>query len=112
MTASAEQFICEPLTPVPGTGDAVAMAAGAPGLPARFAWRGTDYHVHGVVKTWKTTGGCRHGSGEVYLRRHWYTVVTDPPAEMTLYCDRQARDRRHPKARWWVYTVTEAPPHQ
>lgn len=107
MTASAEQFICEPLTPVAGTGDAAAMAAGGPGLPARFVWRGTEYRVVSVVRTWKTTGPCRHGSSEIYLRRHWYTVVTDPPAEMTVYCDRQARDRRHPKARWWLYTVAK-----
>jgi hypothetical protein len=32
---------------------------------------------------------------------------------MTIYCDRQAKDRKRPKARWWVYTVEPGPgdPH-
>ena len=102
-----EEFIGEPMTPVAGTGDAAAMARGEPGLPARFTWRGREYRIAGVIRTWKSTGPCRSGGGEVYLRRHWYEVRTDPPAVMTVYCDRQAKDRKHPKARWWVYTVTE-----
>ncbi len=102
---STEQFICEKLTPVAGTANAAAMAAGAPGLPGRFTWRDRQYTVRGVLKTWKTSGACRNGSSEKYLRRHWYKIVTDPQAVMTLYCDRQAKDRKHPKARWWVYTV-------
>jgi len=44
----------------------------------------------------------------MYLRRHWYRILTEPPAVMTIYCDRQAKDRRHPKARWWVYTIEGA----
>jgi len=27
---------------------------------------------------------------------------------MTIYFDRQAKDRSKPKARWWIYTVAEA----
>ena len=41
----------------------------------------------------------------MYLRRHWYKVLTDPPMIMTIYCDRQAKNRKKPKARWWVYTI-------
>ncbi len=41
----------------------------------------------------------------MYLRRHWYKVLTDPPAIMTICCDRQAKNRKRPKARWWVYTI-------
>ena len=102
---SDEEFVSEPILPEPGRGDAAAMARGEPGLPARFTWRGRAYRVLGLVRQWKTSGPCRHGSGEMYLRRHWYRVVTDPSAEMTVYCDRQACDRRRPKARWWVYSV-------
>jgi hypothetical protein len=104
-TSAREQFVCEALTPVPGTGDAAAMARGQPGLPGRFCWRGREYRIAGVIRQWKSTGPCRSGGGEIYLRRHWYKVLTDPPGVMTIYCDRQAKDRRHPKARWWVYTV-------
>ena len=31
------------------------------------------------------------------------TVPTDPPMVLTIYCDRQARDRRHPQKRWFVF---------
>ena len=91
--------------PVPGTALAADMARGEPGLPARFLWRGGEYRVVAVAKRWKTSGPCHHGSGEMYLRRHWYRIVTDPPAEMTVYCERQARTRRQAKSRWFVYTV-------
>ena len=103
-----EEFICEELVPAPGTFDAGAMSRGEPGLPARFTWRGVEYRVAGVVRQWKTSGPCHSGSDEVYLRRHWYQVVTEPRAVMTVYCDRQAKDRRRPKKRWWVYTVARA----
>jgi len=105
MARRDEQFICEPLAPVVGTADAAAMATGAPGLPRRFTWRDREYRIAGVIRGWKSTGPCHSGSTEVYLRRHWYTILTDPPMVMTIYCDRQARDRKRPKARWWVYTV-------
>jgi hypothetical protein len=102
-----EEFICEPITPARATGDAKAMARGEPGLPERFTWRGEAYRVVGVIEKWKTSGRCRNGSREVYLRRHWYRIVTAPHAVMTVYFDRQAKDRKHPKARWWIYSVAE-----
>jgi hypothetical protein len=100
-----EEFVCEAMTPVPGTGDAAGMARGEPGLPKRFTWRSQEYRIAGVIRAWKSSGPCRHGSQEMYLRRHWYKVLTDPPMIMTIYCDRQAKQRKHPKSRWWVYTI-------
>jgi hypothetical protein len=91
---------------VRGTADAAAMSRGEPGLPGRFVWRKTECRVLGVIRQWKTSGPCRNGSDEVYLRRHWYQVLVEPRAVMTLYCDRQAKDRRRPKRRWWVYSVS------
>jgi len=102
----AERFVSEPMAPEPGSGSASAAARGEPALPERFTWRGTAYRVAAVLEKWKTTGPCHSGSREQYVRRHWYHVRTEPPAVMTVYCDRQARDRRRPKARWWVYTAT------
>ena len=98
-------FVCEELVPVPGTADAAMMSRGEPGLPKRFLWRGVEYEVVGVIGTWKTHGPCRHGSGEVYLRRHWCKIQVRPHRVITVYCDRQARNRRKPKSRWWVYMV-------
>lgn len=101
-----EEFISEELIPVAGAGDAAAMARGEPGLPARFTWRGGDYAVAGVLKTWKTSsreGG--RADGELYLRRHWYQIVTAAGDVMNIYCERQARNPKRPKARWWIYTI-------
>ena len=100
-----ERFVCEAMTPVAGTGDTAAMARGEPGLPKRFEWRGAEYTVIEVIRVWKTTSRCTSGADEQYVRRHWWTIRTDPPATMTVYCDRQPKDRKHPKARWWVYTI-------
>ncbi len=100
-----DEFIDEPLKPLRGSGDAAMAARGEPGLPQRFTWRKREYRVVGVIEKWKTSGRCRHGSPEMYLRRHWYRIQTEPHAIMAVYCDRQAKDRKHPKARWWVYTV-------
>lgn len=99
-----EEFICEPMTPAAGTGDAQAMARGLPGLPSRFVWRETEYEVAEVLATWKTSGRERGGT-EIYLRRHWFQIRTTSGHVMSVYCDRQARDRKNPKRRWWVYTV-------
>jgi hypothetical protein len=105
----SDEFVCEELLPAAGTFGAAAMSRGEPGLPARFTWRGAEYRVAGVVRQWKTSGPCHSGSDEVYLRRHWYEVLTEPPAVLTIYCDRQAKDRRRPKRRWWVYSVAHQP---
>lgn len=103
--SGGEKFISEPMTPRPGTGDSAGMARGEPGLPRLFTWREQEYMIVDVIRRWKTSGSCRNGADEMYLRRHWYKIVTDPPMIMTVYCDRQAKDRKRPKARWWVYTV-------
>ncbi len=110
--AYKEDFVCEALTPVAGTGDVARMARGEPGLPKLFTWRGQEYRIAGVIRTWKTSGPCRSGSSEMYLRRHWYKILTDPPMIMTIYCDRQAKTRKRPKARWWIFTIEPADNHR
>lgn len=103
---SAEQFVGEPIAPVPATGDARMMARGGPGLPRQFTWRGTTYEVEAVLETHRTLGPCTSGSGEKYVRKHWFTVRTAGGETMTLYCDRQARRGKSAKARWWLFAVT------
>jgi phosphoribosylglycinamide formyltransferase-1 len=82
------------------------MSAGEPGLPGRFSWRGTEYGVARVLATWKTTGPCKHGSGEQYVRRHWFRLITTDGTEMEIYFDRQPRAAQN-KQRWWRATVVE-----
>jgi len=100
-----EEFVSEPMIPVAGTADTAAMARGEPGLPLRFLWRDQEYRLAGLIEQWKSSGPCRNGSREMYLRRHWYKILTDPPLVMTVYGDRQTKNRKHPKLRWWVYTI-------
>ncbi len=99
-----QEFICEEIKPIVGSGDAAGASTAEPGLPRWFTWRGTQYEVVGVIEKWKTSGPCRHGSDEMYLRRHWYTVQTTPHAIMTIYFDRQTRRGQNPRKRWWVYS--------
>lgn len=112
LDSDGEEFICEAMTPVVGTGDAADMARGEPGLPKRFTWRTQEYRIVGVVRKWKSHGPCRNGSREMYLRRHWYKIITDPPMLMTVYFDRQAKNRKRSKARWWVYTIAPTGSHK
>src|SRR5438874_623318 len=101
--AKHEEFVSEPMVPAAGTFDASAMSRGEPGLPGGFLWRDQQYDVVRLMSKWKTSSAER---GEMYLRRHWYRVETATGEHMTLYCQRQAKNTKKPKARWWVYSVT------
>ena len=107
-TGPSEEFVGDELVPVAGTAEVAGMSRREPGLPQRFTWRGTEYSVVGVIEQWKSHGPCRSGGGETYLRRHWYKILTDPPAVLTVYFERQARTAKRPKARWWIYSRAEA----
>jgi phosphoribosylglycinamide formyltransferase-1 len=102
-----KEFVSEPITPVAGSFDTASMAGGEPGLPSRFVWRGAEYGVVQVLDTWKTAGPCKHGSGEQYVRRHWFRVVTADGAEMEIYFDRQPRVRQKSQ-RWWLATIVRS----
>ena len=97
-----EEFVGQAITPTPGTFDATAMARGEAGVPREFTWRGRTYTVVELLASWKGTGTDR---GETYLRRHWFHVRVASGETITLYCDRQARNAKRPKARWWLYTI-------
>lgn len=101
--SKTEQFVGEAIQPDPATFDVSRMAAGEPGMPWVFRWRQQTVRVTGVVRTWRETGPCRHGSGEAYVRKHWYEVQTDGGQIMTLYCDRSGR-RGDSKRRWWLFS--------
>jgi len=96
------EFVSEAIVPLPGSFDVAAMSRGEPGLPAQFTWRGWTYAVARLLSTWKTSTA---ELGRMYLRRHWFSIETTTGQRMTLYCERQTRNRSKPKARWWLYSI-------
>ncbi|MGC1455165.1 MAG: DUF6504 family protein [Nitrospirota bacterium] len=101
---TSEQLISEPLTPVVATSDTSRMAVGEPGVPREFLWRGQTIRIRVVMRTWRETGKCHHGSPELYVRKHWYEVETESGGTMKIYFDRQARKGRK-DARWWLFSI-------
>lgn len=102
-----EHFVSESIQPVTATHDTARMATGEPGLPQEFIWRGRAIRVAAVLRTWRETGPCRHGSGERYVRKHWYEVATGPHETMKIYFERQPRGPRRGE-RWWLFSVDDS----
>ncbi len=102
----AERFISEAITPL-GSADTARMAAGEPGLPPAFLWRGETFTVATVRRAWRETGRCSHGSPEMYARKHWFEIVTTAGAVLKIYFERQPR-RGRKGHRWWLYSVERA----
>src|SRR5208337_707664 len=103
----AEEFVGEAIRPVLGTADVAGMSTGGPGLPRQFQWRTQTVEVARVLRTWRETGPCHHGSGETYVRKHWFEVMTGSGDTMRIYFERQARSRRL-KNRWWLFSIDKA----
>ena len=102
-----EQFISAAIQPVGETLNAIRMSAGEPGLPQQFRWGGRTIEITQVLRTWRETGPCHHGSGEAYVRKHWFEVLTDSGQTMKIYFERQRRSRNN-RARWWLFTIDKA----
>jgi len=94
-----ERFVSEAIRPVVPTCDTSGMGVGEPGLPREFLWRGRTIEVVAILRTWRETGKCRHGSPEMYVRKHWIEVATIWVGTMKIYFDRQPR-RGQKGARW------------
>ena len=101
----SKHFVGEAIEPIAEAMDTRRMAAGEPGLPMHFRWRGEEHMVAEVLEQWRQTGPCTSGSDEQYVRKHWYRVRTTGGVEMKLYFERQARSGRDRKVRWWLHTV-------
>jgi hypothetical protein len=99
-----EKFISEAIEPKTDMLDISRVATGEPGIPLEFIWRDKIVRISAVRRTWKETGPCRHGSGERYVRKHWFEVVSDSGDIMKIYFVRQPKDNRK-TARWWLFTV-------
>lgn len=100
----AERFVGEAIEPLADTFDTSRMAMGEPGLPRAFLWRGETLEIAAVLSTWRETGPCRHGSRELYVRKHWFEVATRSGVNLKLYFDRQPRGARR-SARWWLFST-------
>jgi hypothetical protein len=103
-TGRKQTFVSEPIEPVGAAADPDAMAAGGPGLPHAFIWRGETLRIAAVLRTWRDTGPCRHGSPEVYVRKHWFEVVTTSNQTARIYFDRQPRGPNATR-RWWLFSI-------
>jgi hypothetical protein len=103
----SERLISEAITPIVETCDTARMAAGEPGLPREFLWRGETIEIATVLRTWRETGKCRHGSPELYVRKHWYEVATTTKGTMKIYFQRQPR-RGQKGPRWWLFNIIES----
>jgi phosphoribosylglycinamide formyltransferase-1 len=101
----AARFVSEPIDPAGGF-DAARMSFGEPGLPEKFRWRGREFSVGAVLEQWKDYGDCRHGSGERYVRRHFFRVRAAAGEVLTVYFQRSfGRASARVKSRWWLYSV-------
>ncbi len=97
----AERLVSEPVVPVAGSFLASSMAAGTPGVPTAFSWRGREYRVRALLGERKTFRGCRNGSGERYVDKHLFRIETDTGEVMNLY-----RARTGSKSDQWIlYTI-------
>jgi Family of unknown function (DUF6504) len=99
-----ERFISEEIKPVVATIDTSRMAAGEPGLPREFVWRGETIKVVAVIRAWHETGRCSHGSPENYVRKHWFEVTTASHGTLKIYFERQPR-RGQKGGRWRLFTI-------
>jgi phosphoribosylglycinamide formyltransferase-1 len=99
-----DEFVGDPLVPEAGSFDPDRMASGEPGVPSIFHWHGEPVAVLAVVRSWKDTASCRHGSGEQYVNKHWYELATDR-GTMTVYFERRLRRGSRSQARWWLYSI-------
>ena len=100
----SDEFLSEPLIPVAAGADTSRMALGEPGLPEAFTWRDRTVAIGAVLRTWRETGPCRSGSGERYVRKHWFEIETATEGVWKVYFERQARGGRG-TARWWLYSL-------
>jgi hypothetical protein len=103
----SRQFVGEAIRPVAETSDTSRMALGEPGLPEEFVWRGETVRVAALLRAWRETGACDHGSDEAYVRKHWFEIETARGQRMRIYFERQARGRRQATARWWLFSIEE-----
>lgn len=93
------RFIGEPIEVEASSIAPGALASGGPACPARFAWRGREYHVARVLETG------RRLSPDGYVRQHRFRVVTAEGMVCVIACDRKVRRGANP---WQMLVVEES----
>ena len=43
--------------------------------------------------------------GDVYVRKHFYDIVTTCGKRMTIYFERNPTNKTARKHRWWLYSI-------
>ncbi len=71
-----ERFISEPIKFLTETADTSRMAIGEPGLPRQLVWRDRTITVKAVLRSWRETGKCHHGSPETAPRCTFASIGT------------------------------------
>ena len=105
-----EKLVSEAIRPVfAGGGADSPMVLGEPVIPESFQWRGQTYPVLRVLASGRGLGPCTHGSGEMYVRRHWYRFESTDGMVLRVYFERRPRSGAKSAKRWWLYSVTPAP---
>ena len=99
------KLISESILPLEGTFDVSAMSRGEPGLPVGFTWRGATFRIISCESVWKRRGPDSTGT-ELYLRRHYCTLLMDDRSMWTVYCLRQPPSSGSVRKRWFLYTRT------
>lgn len=106
----AEKLISEALRPLfTGDGSDSPAIAGEPLVPRAFVWRGATYPVLAVLESGRGLGPCTHGSGELYVRKHWYRFATAGGNTWRVYFERRPRAGAASK-RWWLYSIAVSEP--
>jgi hypothetical protein len=105
-----ERFVGEGITPEDSSFCVSQMAMGKPGLPQKFSCEGKGFSILEVLEEWKEAGDCHHGSGERYVRKHWFRVRTSDDLEMKIYFERQGRSSGG--SRWRLDSLRSLAPSQ
>lgn len=103
------RFVSEPIAPIRGTFDAAAISRGEPGLPAGFTWRGATRRIVEILEAGKLA--TPEPSGELYVRRHEWTLRMDDGDIWEVYVTRnppRGASRRARLVRWFLKTVKPA----
>jgi phosphoribosylglycinamide formyltransferase-1 len=106
LNETVQKFISESIKPVIARTAAGEMATGGPALPLEFIWRGKALEIARVIDHWHETGPCKHGSGERYVRKHWFEVETADHRKAKIYFERKARGKQLTE-RWWLFSIED-----
>jgi phosphoribosylglycinamide formyltransferase-1 len=99
-------FVSELIEPLDASFDTARMAQGEPGVPHKFRWRGRVHALDAVLEAQKNYGDCSHGSGERYVRKHLYRVLTSEGLVLRLCFQRTlGRGKFRTTSRWWVQSI-------